>query len=136
MHTHKLRWLVELVSNVGILATFPEVGKGVGQNGTCPPPWKGKTGICDRMADSCSIDAMCQGTDKCCFSGCQRMCVKPIEYSQGVKPGTCPKPWKGIDGICDRRGDTCDTDQSCRGNKKCCFNGCQKECVQSGEKLV
>ena len=51
------------------------------------------------------------------------------------KPDICPSPWKGLDGICDRRGDTCQGNADCdrQGGGKCCFNGCQKDCVQFGE---
>lgn len=51
------------------------------------------------------------------------------------KPDICPSPWKGLDGICDRRGDTCRSNADCdqQGGGKCCFNGCQKDCVQFGE---
>lgn len=51
------------------------------------------------------------------------------------KPDICPSPWKGLDGFCDLRGDTCQSNADCdqQGGGKCCFNGCQKDCVQFGE---
>ena len=59
-------------------------------------------------------------------------------FTEGMtrnKPDICPSPWKGLDGICDRRGDTCQSNADCdrQGGGKCCFNGCQKDCVQFGE---
>lgn len=50
------------------------------------------------------------------------------------RPGVCPIPWKGLDGICNKRGDMCQRDVNCKNNLKCCFNGCQKDCV-SGDPL-
>ena len=49
-----------------------------------------------------------------------------------AKPGRCPKPWKGQDGICDYRGDMCRQDSDCTGDDRCCFNGCQNDCVAPG----
>ena len=53
-----------------------------------------------------------------------------------AKPGTCPKPWKGLEGICDRRGDMCLHDSDCDGDNRCCFNGCQNDCVSPGMKKL
>jgi len=52
-----------------------------------------------------------------------------------AKPGTCPKPWKGYEGICDFRGDMCGHDSDCGGDDRCCFNGCQNDCVPAGIKI-
>ena len=49
-----------------------------------------------------------------------------------AKPGKCPKPWKGQEGICDLRGDMCHQDSDCTGDERCCFNGCQNDCVSPG----
>ncbi|XP_068725068.1 uncharacterized protein [Montipora capricornis] len=107
---------------------------GDGKEGTCPEPWKGKTGFCDKMGDQCGMDYHCGETEKCCFSGCQRMCVNTTEAHQRARtrPGRCPKPWLGQEGLCDRRGDMCRRDVDCKGSELCCFNGCQKECVIPG----
>ena len=50
-----------------------------GKEGTCPTPWKGLTGFCDKMGDECGMDFHCPGNQKCCFSGCQQMCVNTSE---------------------------------------------------------
>lgn len=49
-----------------------------------------------------------------------------------AKSGKCPKPWKGQEGICDFRGDMCHQDSDCTGDERCCFNGCQNDCVSPG----
>lgn len=52
------------------------------------------------------------------------------------KPHICPQPWKGLNGICDRRGDLCKSNADCgEDGEKCCFNGCQKDCVKFGKSL-
>ena len=52
------------------------------------------------------------------------------------KPNICPRPWKGLNGICDRRADMCQNNADCgEDGEKCCFNGCQKDCVKFGELL-
>ena len=101
--------------------------------GRCPKPWKGLNGICDRRGDMCDNDDGCNVTAKCCFNGCQKDCIKPVPVS---KPGNCPKPWKGEDGICDRRGDMCNVDIDCDKSEKCCFNGCQRDCVKPGTRKL
>ncbi|EDO38468.1 predicted protein, partial [Nematostella vectensis] len=103
----------------------------------CPAPWKGLDGICDRMGDQCKSDSECRPNQQCCFNGCQKQCIKPGEV---VRPdnrsAACPAPWKGLDGIydkyCDRMGDLCKDDKDCFGNFKCCFTGCQYDCVKPG----
>ena len=100
--------------------------------GFCPKPWKGQDGICDRRGDMCNVDIDCEKSEKCCFSGCQRDCVKPRTKMSSERPGECPNPWK--EQPCDRRGDMCDTDEDCGGSgQKCCFNGCQKDCIKPGK---
>ncbi|XP_078366590.1 uncharacterized protein LOC144650724 isoform X3 [Oculina patagonica] len=110
-------------------------GVGAGKVGTCPKPWKGLTGFCDKMGDKCGMDFHCSNeNEKCCYSGCQRLCVNTTEAHKKAetKPGQCPEPWLGKEGLCDRRGDMCEKDVDCEGSKICCFNGCQKDCVNSG----
>lgn len=99
------------------------------KDGQCPKPWKGLDGICDRRGDMCSGDDDCSGLQRCCFNGCQKDCIEPVPLD---KPGECPSPWKGKDGICDRRGDMCNVDVDCDTSEKCCFNGCQRDCVKPG----
>ena len=106
--------------------TPPQVSN-VTKDDQCPKPWKGQNGTCDLRGNMCNDDSGCNGTAKCCFNGCQNDCVDPAPVT---KEGLCPKPWKGQDGICDRRGDMCNVDIDCQESKKCCFNGCQRDCVK------
>ena len=90
--------------------------------------------LCEVTEDECTTDNDCEGNGKCCATGCVQECVIPpreIEGDRG-KSDQCPKPSKKQP--CDRRGDMCDTDGDCGdGGQKCCFNGCQKDCVRPGE---
>lgn len=57
-------------------------------------------------------------------------------FVSDLKPHICPAPWKGLNRICDRRGDSCTKNEDCREvGGKCCFNGCQKDCVQFGRSM-
>ena len=90
--------------------------------------------LCEVTEDECTTDNDCEGNGKCCATGCVQECVIPpreIEGDRG-KSDQCPKPSKKQP--CDRRGDMCDTDGDCGdGGQKCCFNGCQKDCIRPGE---
>ena len=52
-----------------------------------------------------------------------------------AKNGICPKPWKRdlLFDPCDKRGDDCSEDRECPAARKCCSNGCQKQCVQPNQ---
>lgn len=64
------------------------------------------------------------------------LCVLHVDGLVPSKPYICPRPWKGLDGICDRRGDMCQNNADCgEDGEKCCFNGCQKDCVKFGKFL-
>ena len=84
---------------------------------------------CEVTTDKCNDDYDCKGRDKCCATGCIQECVTPPRRPEPRKEGQCPKPWKGLNGICDRRGDMCSDDKDCSGLALCCFNGCQKDCI-------
>ena len=129
MHVHQDPHAISLL----IFAAGSRVD--AGKAGTCPKPWKGLTGFCDKMGDECGMDFHCSNeNEKCCYSGCQRLCVNTTEAHQKAetKPGQCPEPWLGKKGLCDRRGDMCEKDVDCRESQICCFNGCQKDCVNPG----
>ena len=64
------------------------------------------------------------------------LCVLNADGLVPNKPHICPIPWKGLNGICDRRGDMCKNNADCgEDGEKCCFNGCQKDCVKFGKSL-
>ncbi|XP_076445861.1 uncharacterized protein LOC143283502 [Babylonia areolata] len=116
--------------------------------GQCPRPNPYDAGIC---ASTCNTDSDCKGNDKCCKNACgATTCQAPIPscdfvkcgpgqtcvlqqvycftepcYPQPVcvdqKPGQCPVPDTSVGGIC---ASTCNTDSDCKGNDKCCKNGC------------
>ena len=78
----------------------------------------------------------CDDLDKCMISSAIIIIIIPFSFSSvvpgfvDVVNGSCPLPTKGRDGICDRMGDQCTIDSTCSGdNEKCCFNGCQRECI-------
>ncbi|KAK7878628.1 hypothetical protein WMY93_030464 [Mugilogobius chulae] len=76
----------------------------------------------------CSSDHDCMGDHKCCPSRCGQTCMKPDLPTP--KPGTCPPapppPFGGF-GICLRG---CTSDDDCRGDHKCCSNGCGMVCME------
>ncbi|XP_055078741.1 WAP four-disulfide core domain protein 2-like [Periophthalmus magnuspinnatus] len=53
----------------------------------------------------------------------------PLLSARKEKPGVCPKPRAPIDPI-DRCMDWCFSDGECRGNLKCCFDGCRRVCLK------
>lgn len=55
-----------------------------GKEGICFMLWKGFMGFCDKMGDECGMDFYCFGNQKCCFSGCQQMCVNILEVYKKV----------------------------------------------------
>ncbi|KAL8613702.1 hypothetical protein ACOMHN_029794 [Nucella lapillus] len=89
----------------------------------------------------CKDDFDCPKRKKCCRVGCKTsICVTPLPPCAVVlcssghvcvdgkcvpikKPGQCPKP-QGA-GICIS---LCESDQDCKGNNKCCSNGCGQIC--------
>ena len=46
------------------------------------------------------------------------------------KPYSCPEVEAGAVGSCDER---CSYDYQCRGNSKCCSNGCGHQCIVPGK---
>lgn len=57
--------------------------------------------------------------------------LRPTPPEKTKPVGQCPKPWKDKR-FCDRMGDRCKDESECFGNFRCCFNGCQKDCVKPG----
>ncbi|KAJ0036907.1 hypothetical protein NQD34_005584 [Periophthalmus magnuspinnatus] len=53
----------------------------------------------------------------------------PLLSARKEKPGVCPKPRAPIDPT-DRCTDWCFSDGECRGNLKCCFDGCRRVCLK------
>ena len=47
----------------------------------------------------------------------------------GTKEGVCPSVQAAPEGDSRDCDDECRTDGDCRGEHKCCFNGCGKSCL-------
>lgn len=75
----------------------------------------------------CNSDFSCPGELKCCQQGCKSSCMaKQTLPAPTVKEGFCPATTQSF-GDCERR---CNSDVSCSGNQKCCFEGsCSQKCV-------
>ena len=96
--------------------------------GLCPPPVMDEPECLEGTTDVCMTDEGCYGETKCCFDGCRKSCQRAIFPNRPkVKLGQCPRPASGL--VCDRKGNMCDIDEDCPGSRKCCDNGCQKDCV-------
>ena len=55
-----------------------------------------------------------------------------VIFHSTAKPGTCPRPWLGQEGVCNLLPDMCQHDSDCDGDHRCCFNGCQNFCTSPG----
>ena len=65
----------------------------------------------------------------------------PTKYNFAFldKPGRCPKPRNGVQEVCvyvkdpndpnPLREDKCQRDNDCADDQKCCFDGCDNDCV-------
>ena len=48
--------------------------------GSCPVVARDPASDC---RDDCSLDAQCPGKQKCCFNGCQHVCVEAL-FEKGI----------------------------------------------------
>ncbi|XP_013373791.1 PREDICTED: WAP four-disulfide core domain protein 3 isoform X1 [Chinchilla lanigera] len=69
----------------------------------------------------CQGDESCPAGQKCCSTGCGRVCRGDIPKG---RKGDCPRVVQKQS--CFKR---CTSDESCPGVKKCCTFGCKKRCV-------
>ncbi|XP_037667498.1 WAP four-disulfide core domain protein 3 isoform X2 [Choloepus didactylus] len=69
----------------------------------------------------CQGDELCPAGQKCCSTGCGRVCRGDIPKG---RKGNCPRVV--LKQPCFKR---CITDETCPGVKKCCTFGCNKRCV-------
>ncbi|EZA56400.1 hypothetical protein DMN91_010281 [Ooceraea biroi] len=87
--------------------------------GSCPPALPVQ--FCGR---SCYVDLHCAGVGKCCPTQCGgAICSLPVTTTRSgptEKPGSCPSKPTGR-WVCSS---TCNGDNDCRGNLKCCKNRC------------
>jgi len=98
------------------------------KEGICPfknTHWPRKK-PCPIKRPTCSKDTDCPGEAKCCedpkLQCLFKRCMGKKEVLQAmIKPGECPKK-KRIGALCDFF--ECKEDAHCKGDKKCCKNGC------------
>lgn len=84
------------------------------KEGECPPD----KNPCKEL---CQGDESCPAGQKCCSTGCGRLCQGGIP--EGRK-GDCPRVAQKQS--CVKR---CVTDEMCPGVKKCCTFGCSRSCI-------
>ncbi|XP_071631730.1 antileukoproteinase isoform X1 [Temnothorax longispinosus] len=100
--------------------------------GSCPPALPVQ--FCGR---SCYVDGHCAGIGKCCPTRCGgSICSMPVTMTRPAqtdeKPGSCPSVPKGR-WVCSS---TCNGDNDCRGDLKCCKNRCGALACQKPETEV
>ncbi|KAM5148453.1 nigwaprin-a-like [Mantella aurantiaca] len=94
--------------------------------GKCPPPEEGTLGVCFKKL--CTTDAGCEGSQKCCKTGCDGyQCQMPID-----KPGSCP-PVAPLNGTTCIKTIHCLSDSNCDDNEKCCPAACNSTSCQIPE---
>ncbi|XP_008056120.1 WAP four-disulfide core domain protein 3-like, partial [Carlito syrichta] len=98
---------------LGPLASWVAAGEHV-KEGECPPD----KNPCKEL---CQNDESCPTGQKCCLTGCGRVCRGDIPKG---RKGDCPRIVRKQS--CFKR---CVTDETCLGVKKCCTFGCNKICV-------
>ncbi|XP_072264808.1 uncharacterized protein [Pyxicephalus adspersus] len=109
------------------IVEMPLLLKKIEKPGTCPadvdyPRCEGST---LGMENECGIDKKCQGKKKCCFSGCRRRCLLPLDAKENPCPyhndTECihvkPAPFE------------CHEDKQCQGTDRCCNKNCRLQCV-------
>ncbi|MEE6521077.1 hypothetical protein FKM82_019110, partial [Ascaphus truei] len=78
-----------------------------------------------KKTSGCEWDGDCDGKAKCCYSGCSKRCLLPLEDKTGSCPyfnsSTCRnvKPFP----------DECHSDDQCHGSDRCCCFNCRRQCV-------
>ncbi|XP_004469911.1 WAP four-disulfide core domain protein 3 isoform X2 [Dasypus novemcinctus] len=84
------------------------------KEGECPPDKNPCKELCQR-------DEFCPAGQKCCSTGCGRVCREDIPKG---RKGDCPRAV--LKQPCFKR---CINDKTCPGIRKCCTFGCNKSCV-------
>ncbi|KAM5245871.1 WAP four-disulfide core domain protein 3 [Ctenodactylus gundi] len=106
-------FIMKALLALGSLASWVTAGEHV-KEGECPPD----KNPCKKL---CQGDESCPAGQRCCSTGCGRMCQGDIPNG---RKGNCPSVvWKRS---CFKG---CTTDESCPGIMKCCTFGCSKSCV-------
>ncbi|XP_070935312.1 WAP four-disulfide core domain protein 3 isoform X3 [Macaca nemestrina] len=105
-------FLVKALLALGSLESWITAGEHA-KEGECPPD----KNPCKEL---CQGDELCLAGQKCCTTGCGRICR---DIPKGRKRD-CPRVIRKQS--CLKR---CITDETCPGVKKCCTFGCNKSCV-------
>ncbi|OCT81644.1 WAP four-disulfide core domain protein 12 [Xenopus laevis] len=72
----------------------------------------------------CQTSADCKETEQCCFSGCRKRCLLPLQN----KSGSCPTFNETLCGNSGEQLSECHRDDQCPGPMRCCRR-CRWECV-------
>ncbi|XP_075716881.1 uncharacterized protein LOC142758994 [Rhinoderma darwinii] len=94
--------------------------------GTCPADVDYPT-CQDSMIykNECDIDQDCEGKSKCCYSGCRKRCLLPLED----KMNPCPYFNHSICIYARPLPPDCHTDNQCPGSDRCCCFNCRHQCT-------
>ncbi|XP_066242057.1 WAP four-disulfide core domain protein 3 isoform X1 [Saccopteryx leptura] len=113
-------FLLKALLALGSLTSWVTAGEHV-KEGECPPDK-------NPCQDLCQRDESCPAGQKCCSTGCRRLCQggipQAVSSSATGRKGACPGVVRKQS--CLKR---CITDETCPGVKKCCSFGCHKSCV-------
>ncbi|CAN9515568.1 unnamed protein product [Ophioblennius macclurei] len=104
------------------------------KDGACPAlHWNALVKDVAAVDHRCDYDNNCDNNQKCCFKGCTRVCAAPTK----AKHGECPS-WSWLrNAKCARHvRHRCSSDYHCRGDHKCCYNGCSRVCVSPNKGKV
>uniref|UniRef100_A0A2K5VYQ2 WAP four-disulfide core domain 3 n=2 Tax=Macaca TaxID=9539 RepID=A0A2K5VYQ2_MACFA len=104
-------FLVKALLALGSLESWITAGEHA-KEGECPPD----KNPCKEL---CQGDELCLAGQKCCTTGCGRIC-RDIPKGRG---GDCPKVLVGLCIV------GCVMDENCQAGEKCCKSGCGRFCV-------
>uniref|UniRef100_A0A8C7ARW7 WAP domain-containing protein n=1 Tax=Neovison vison TaxID=452646 RepID=A0A8C7ARW7_NEOVI len=105
-------FLLKALLALGSLTSWVAAGEHV-KAGECPPD----NHPCREL---CQGDESCPAGQKCCSTGCGRVCRGGLPEGRG---GECPRLLVGLCIV------TCMMDENCQAGEKCCKSGCGRFCV-------
>ncbi|MEE6514034.1 hypothetical protein FKM82_021953, partial [Ascaphus truei] len=93
--------------------------------GTCPRDVDETDCRLVKFAPECESDSNCNGTMKCCYSGCRKRCLLPLEDKKDSCPYFNSSVCRGVLPLRDQ----CFTDDQCPGSDRCCCFNCRHMCL-------
>uniref|UniRef100_A0A671FXL1 WAP four-disulfide core domain 3 n=1 Tax=Rhinolophus ferrumequinum TaxID=59479 RepID=A0A671FXL1_RHIFE len=105
-------FLLNALLALGSLTPWVTAGEHV-KEGECPPDK-------NPCKDLCQGDESCPAGQKCCCTGCGRVCQGDIPKGRS---GECPHILVGLCIV------SCISDEDCGAGGKCCKSGCGRFCV-------